>query len=170
MTIWKLNFSTWSQHCFRLFTALRFWMFQFPSKTGTRSPGCWPSRGQCTGISGDTGSWPRRCCGHTCCLSRSPQPCWCLSGTQVSNINNLGFWYFHRPFSASTINARHHLLMRTIGTLPLEDESYAIINYLNTVITACIYSFWSLEMAFYFLFHFKVRNFKSWQILSLDFF
>ena len=48
--------------------------------------------------------------------------------------------------------------MRTIGTLPVEDESYEMINLLNAVITSCSYSFWFLEMAFYFLYHYKVRT------------
>ena len=73
-------------------------MFQFPIKTGTGSQHIWQPGEQLPCTNRDTGRWPRRCCGHTWCLSWSPQPCWSLSGTQVA-IFPYEFMMFENIFS-----------------------------------------------------------------------
>ena len=48
------------------------------------------------------------------------------------------------------------MLARTIGTHPLEDESYEMANYLNKVVSICVTSFLVLEMIFYNIYATKV--------------
>ena len=61
---------------------------------------------------------------------------------------------------------RHNLLMRTIGTLAVEDQSYYMANVLCLAITLLALASWALESVFYFLYHEKVECKKK--IMSLD--
>ena len=51
--------------------------------------------------------------------------------------------------SVYSINERHALLTRTIGTHPLEDDSYEMANYLNKVASISLITFLILEIVFY---------------------
>ena len=56
---------------------------------------------------------------------------------------------------------RHHLLIRTIGTRQEEDHSYQRLLLLLSLFVVSVLVFSLLEMAFYFLYSVKVRQFTD---------